>query len=135
MTPPAIFDGQLAPLEFHLDEMERLEEHLLNLRSALNTYVDGLEPINPKDELLLETMDALRQAMEVVYQQRLTFKGERRPSSGPMVEGTMDVKTVAGNAKVIEARWIARGTARATLKADRVESGASVSVINTERIG
>src|ERR1700682_1867660 len=96
---PPLFEGRLAPLVIHSDGMDTLEQDLKELRRALADYADGIETIDPKNVALLTATDALRRAMEAVYQQRLTFLGEARPPSGPLVEGHIEIEEVAGYAR------------------------------------
>ncbi len=133
--PPAIFTGQLAPLEFHLAQVETLEEHLRKLRAALADYADGLEEVAADDQVVLDAVDALRLAMEAIYQQRLTFVGEHRAASGPVVEGTIDVKTIAGTATAVEARLITSGKVVGRVVADRIGKGASATGTKVDTVG
>ena len=80
-------------------------------------------------------MDALRQAMEAVYQQRLTFRGEQRLPSGPVVQGTIEVKSVAGLAAAVEARLITSGKVAGTIKTEKVETGGSAFGVKADKIG
>ena len=48
-------------------------------------YVDEGEPLDATNAALLERVDLLRELMEAVLQQRISFKGEPRPASGPVV--------------------------------------------------
>ena len=124
-APPfSAFEGPAESFEFHLEKVERLEKQLIQLRGALANYADGLETIDPGDHEVLEAVDALRQAMEAVYQRRLTFKGEQRASAGPVVEGSIDAGVIAGTASAVAARLIASGRIRGAIKADRVEGNA-----------
>jgi len=134
-TPPAIFAGELAPLEFHLANVGALEKDLLSLRAALTDYVDGLEVLAPDDHVVLEAVDALRQSMEAIYQQRLTFIGEQRAPSGPVVEGTIDVKTIAGTVAGVKARLIESGKVVGSVVSDKVESGAVAVGVKVDTIG
>jgi hypothetical protein len=134
-SPPAIFDGALGPLLIHGNQVETLEDHLIKLRRALADYADGLEPVDMGNAALLETVDTLRQAMEAVYQQRLTFRGEQRSASGPVVEGAIDAKSIAGIAAGVEARWIANGKVIGTIKTEKVEPGGSAYGVKVDRIG
>lgn len=126
-VPPPVFEGHLEPLEFHLDEIGVLEQPLLKLRSALTEYVDGLAGINAGDREAYEVLDAFRRSMEAVYQQRLTFMGEQRAPSGPVIEGVIDVETVAGVATGVEARLITGGRIVGRAKSVRVEEGGALS--------
>jgi hypothetical protein len=134
-APPAIFVRELAPLEIHLDMLEPLQNHLLRLRSSLANYVDGLEPIDPNDQKLLAIVDALRQVMEVVYQQRLTFQGEQRLSTGPVVEGRIDVESIAGRVAAVEAALISSGRVSGTTRVQRVEETGTLYGVKTDKIG
>lgn len=135
VTPPPIFEGKLVPLEIHLDTLEPLEDHLLKLRASLANYADELEPVDPSDQQLLEEIDALRQVMEAIYQQRLTFKGEQRAASGPVVEGAIDVESVAGTAVGVEAKIISSGKVIGTGKAKRVEETGTLHGVKIDKIG
>jgi hypothetical protein len=118
---PAL-EGELEqPLQADEAALERLEPDLRALRKELHDYVDGLEPIDAGDRRLLETADAVRQALEAVYGQRITFRGEQRPSSGPVVEGRVNVTTVAGYVAGVRART-ASGVMRGDISADEVTS-------------
>jgi hypothetical protein len=43
---------------------------------VLGNYAGGIKEPNPDDRELAEPADALRRALDVVYRQRITFKGE-----------------------------------------------------------
>ena len=135
VTLPPVFEGHLSAPHIHFDAVERVEEQLRELRKDLSEYADGIELVDVKDANLLQRVDALRQLLEAVYQQRITFKGEQRPPSGPVVEGRIDVEEVAGYAAAVRARQIVSGTVRAEAKAKRVEPGAQFIGIDTDSIG
>ncbi len=134
MLPP-VFEGQLSAPHIHFDAVERVEEQLRELRKDLSDYADGIEFVDDKDANLLLRVDALRQLLEAVYQQRITFKGEQRPPSGPVVEGRIDVEEVAGYTAAVRARQIVSGSVRADAKARRVEPGAQFIGIDVDIIG
>jgi len=132
---PLVFEGQLSAPQIHFDAVERVEEQLRELRKDLSDYADGIELVDVKDANLLQRVDALRQLLEAVYQQRITFKGEQRPPSGPVVEGSIDVEEVAGYTAAVRARQIVGGTVRAEAKARRVEPGGQVIGVDADIIG
>lgn len=135
-TPPQdVFVGSLAPLQFHFEQVAQLEPRMLSLRRALSDYADGLTEVSNRDEMLMQTVDAFRQTMEAVYQQRLTFKGEQRPPSGPVVNGSIDVKVVEGVAAGVEARLIAAGRIAGHATAERVERGGLLAGVRADTIG
>jgi hypothetical protein len=136
VTPPShVFSGELDPLEFHVEKVGPLAQHLLTLRKALADHAEGLEVVHCEDRALLEAVDSLRQAMEAVYQQRLTFLGEQRAPSGPVVEGTIDIDSVAGTATAVEATLIASGRVGGVVRATRLESGGSIHAVKVGIIG
>jgi hypothetical protein len=130
---PAL-EGQLAPLNPDSAVLDRVEPDLRELRKVLQDYVDDIEPISAQDERLLEATDAARRLLEAVYGQRITFRGEQRPVSGPVVEGTVDVDAVSGYVAGVRARVVG-GSAhvRGAVRADEV-SGTAVGV-DLDRIG
>jgi hypothetical protein len=132
---PQVFEGQLSAPHIHFDTVERVEEQLRRLRWDLSNYADGIELVDAKDTSLLQRIDALRQLLEAIYQQRITFKGEQRPPSGPVVEGRIDVEEVAGYAAAVRARQIVNGTVRAEAKANHVEPGGQFIGVDTDSIG
>lgn len=134
-APPEIIEGKLAPLEVDAAAMERLSGEIKDLRRALGDYAEGIEEIRPDDAELLETADGLRRLLEAVYNQRITFKGEDRPPSGPIVEGTVDVGKVQGHAAAVKARLVRSGRIRAEAKAESVEKDAELYGVEVDEIG
>ena len=135
ITLPDAFVGQLASPQIHYDAVEELEEQMRDLRKELSSYTDGTDLIDTSDEELLKKTDALRRILEAVYQQRLTFKGEQRPSSGPLVEGHIDVETVKGYVAAVRAKRILDGHVRADVKANSVENAGQVIGVDVDTIG
>jgi hypothetical protein len=134
-APGGLLDGAVEPADPRDDVSERLEEELRETRRLLADYAEGIETPRPDDRLLLEQTDALRRLLEAVYGQRITFKGESRPSSGPLVTGDIDVDDVAGDAAAVRARVIESGDVRGSAKAKRVEPVGKLSGVDVERIG
>ncbi|MBD0266246.1 MAG: hypothetical protein ICV78_27075 [Tolypothrix sp. Co-bin9] len=133
--PPSVFEGQLSEPKIHLNLVQQLEEQMRTLRKDLSDYADGVETVDVSDENLLQKIDALRQLIEAIYQQRLTFKGEQRPSSGPVVEGKIDVKQVAAYAAAVRAKSVTSGKVTGDAKAERVESGGQFIGVDVDKIG
>jgi hypothetical protein len=133
--PSEAFAGQLERPQLHFDAVERLEQELRDLRTAVADYADGIDPVNPKNEELLQTTDALRQAMEAVYGQRITFAGEPRPPSGPLVAGEANVDQVHGYVAGLRARKIVGGTAKGVIRSTFVARGAEAVGLEVGTIG
>jgi len=79
---PPIFHDVSKPLSYHVDKIEALEEPLRKLSEVVSKWANGAEPVNPANTQFVMATAALRLAMEQVFQQRLTFKGEQRPNDG-----------------------------------------------------
>lgn len=132
---PSIFEGQLSIPQIHFEAVKRVDEQLRELRKDLSDYAEGTETVNTTDESLLRRVDALRQLLEAVYQQRLTFKGEQRPPSGPVVKGEIDVEEVAGYAAAVRAGMITNGEVSGHLKVKRVGPGGQAIGVDVDKIG
>jgi len=132
--PEGLLEGTVEPVEPKDDQAERLEQELRETRRLLADYAEGIETPKPGDHLVVEQADALRRLLEAAYGQRITFKGEQRPPSGPLVTGEIDVKEVAGDAAAVRAKVISSGEVRGTAKADRVEQGGKLTGVEADRI-
>lgn len=133
--PEGLLEGTVEQVEPQDDHADRLEEELRQARRLLADYAEGIEIPKPGDHLVAEQADALRRLLEAVYGQRITFRGEQRPPSGPLVAGEIDVKQVAGEATAVRAKVISSGEARGSAKAERVEEGGKLSAVDIDRIG
>ena len=131
---PDVFGGQLSEPKIHFKALERLGGELWELRKDFSEYADEIAKVDTKDEDLLKRIDALRKMLEAVYQQRITFEGEQRSSSGPLVEGRIDVEEVAGYVAAIRAKRISRGKVTAEVEAERVEEGGQVIGVEVDEI-
>lgn len=130
-------DGELElPLRPDQAVVERVEPELKELRRRLQDYVDDIEPVTGDDRALLETADAVRKLLEAVYGQRITFRGEQREASGPVVEGEIDVDAVSGYAAAVRARSVTGpATIRAKARAGEVTEGGEMVGVDIDRIG
>jgi hypothetical protein len=136
VSAPDILEGELAPVAIDFEAVERLEQEVRALRSSLQDYAEGIEPVSNENTALLKETDALRRSLEAIYQQRITFKGEERPPSGPVIEGRIDVEEVAGYAAAVRAD-VVEGAAKVTGEATfgTAEEGAEGVAVDVKRIG
>lgn len=133
---PNIFNGTVAPLVADAERLQSLEPQLRKLRSVLADYADGIEPVDVNDNNLIAIADALRQQLETIYGQRITFRGEQRePSGTPLVIGTAEVKRVAGLAAGVIAGAITAGEVRGSIKAEQVDNGGVAAGVKVHKIG
>jgi hypothetical protein len=101
LRPPAdVLAGSVEPAPPNDERLEELAPALADGWNALATYAQGIEEIDPSDPELRRRVDDLRRALEVVYGQRITFQGETRPPSGPLIENEVR----AGQAEILNSR-------------------------------
>jgi len=132
---PDILEGNVQPLVIHLDAVGQLESEIKQVRTYLSNYADDAEDVTLDNSHLLEEVDALRRMLEAVYRQRLTFKGEQRFASGPIVEGGVSVEEVAGYVAGVRARAIQGGFVRGIVEARNVISGGEAVGVDIDTIG
>jgi hypothetical protein len=133
--PSDAFAGQLERPQLHFETVGRLEQELRDLRATVADYAQGIDKVDPKNDELLQTVDALRQTMEAVYEQRITFAGEPRPPSGPSVVGEANVDEVLGYVAGLRARRIIGGSATGRVTVKRVGRGGQAVGLDVESIG
>lgn len=131
---PTLLEGELERVEIDFDAVGSLEQELKGLRAALLEYAEG-EPVDPGDQDVVRTADALRRILEVIYGQRITFKGEERAPSGPVAEGEIDVESVRGYAAGLRVGTMTGGHARGNMKANTVERDAEGIGLDVKRLG
>jgi hypothetical protein len=133
--PSDVFAGQLERPQLDLKAVGELEQDLRDLRAAVADYAQGIDELDPSNERALQAIDALRQAMEAVYGQRITFKGEPRPDSGRHVVGEAKVDDVLGYVAGLRASRIISGTAIGRVEAKRVGPGGTAVGLEADTIG
>lgn len=131
----APLQGTLEPLRIDFDALEGMHDEIKTMRSVLADYADGLADPDPGDRELAAAADGLRRALEVVYGQRITFRGEDRGPSGPVVIGRAEADTVAGDLAGVRARLVSSGRVEATAVVNRVLPGGKVTGAEFDSIG
>jgi hypothetical protein len=130
-----VLAGELDSPKVDFDAAERLHEDIKQLASVLGNYANGLEDPDPDDRDLAAAVDGLRRALEAVYGQGITFKGEQREPSGPVVAGRVDVETVAGDVAGVRARLVRSGRITGEARAGTVEEGGKLSGVDIDTLG
>jgi hypothetical protein len=131
---PNIIEGELKPIHYNVDRVERFEDDLKEFRRQLTDYADGIEAVDANDPRLTANAESLRRVLEAVIGQRITFKGEDRPASGPIVEGEVDVDRVQGDAAAVRARLVTGGTVTGVARAKMVEPGGKLTGVDVDEI-
>lgn len=127
--------GKLDDVKVDFEVLERLHDVIKTSAGLLSDYVGGLEEPTADDRELSEAVDTLRSALEAVYSQRITFKGESRPPSGPAVISLVEVDEVAGRVLGVRAGQIRGGTIDSTVKTGTVAAGGEAVGVDADTIG
>jgi hypothetical protein len=134
--PDDLLEGQLEPLIVDHEALDRLQDRIRDVRRELLDYVDGTIPITPEDQGLLLRTEVLRNLLEAVYQQRLTFRGEQRDAAGPLIHGRIDVEKVAGYAAAVRIKLLTidSGTVQGEARAGTVTRSGEVVALDVETV-
>ncbi|MHB6903996.1 hypothetical protein [Streptomyces sp. DB-54] len=131
-APDALVGSLHLPLQPHEDRLQAGQSELELLRDALVHYASGEVPARASDQPLLRNLTRLRGALENIYGQHLTFEGEDRPASGPVVH--QKLTTLTGEATGMDADAIS-GNARVIQDVETVDAGAKLIGMKGRRIG
>jgi hypothetical protein len=136
--PPGtdVLSGTLAPLKVDHKIFDLVADDMDVLHDMLFEYLANKKPVTPEDVHLIRIVSALRGLLEVVYEQRFTFKTEDRQPSGPVVTGAIDIEEVRGRAVAVRVGHVS-GSAhiQARAKVARVGRGGEVVGTDIDRIG
>jgi hypothetical protein len=124
---PSAFDGQLQDPSVDYDIVKELEPKLEVLRGELSSYATDLLPTESGNLQLLRRVDDLRQCLEAVLHQHITFKGEKRSLSGTVVVGHVEAEIIAGEAIGVEGQGQAEAEVRGSVSANKLEHGAKAT--------
>ena len=109
---------------------------LLRLCSALSNYVNGALPVDAADLELTQAVSELRDVLEDIFGQHLTFVGEDRPVTGePAIRSRVRANTVRGVLNGVDVRRVARGSVDSGLDVGDVEAGAEVNGVRIDELG
>lgn len=133
----APIEGKLEPAKVDPTAMERLEGEIIELRRALSPFVDDVapQPVDTNNSDLIEVVEGLRRALEVVLGERIRFRGEGGEPSGPLVEGEANVDEVLGFVAGVRARSIQGGAVRGSARAKMVGPGGQAVGVDVDGIG
>lgn len=132
-TPACVAEPATLPVA-DLALVDRFEADLRALRAQLHEYASGLDPVDPADEQLVRTVDALRRVIATVHGTPVVFADE--PRDVVLVRGSVDADEVAGYVAAVRADRPV-GTIEGTARVGRVERGGEAIGIDlgTERPG
>ncbi|MBP2477731.1 hypothetical protein JOF53_006603 [Crossiella equi] len=127
---PAVVHGVLKPLQVNDEQLQQRLGELEVLAGSLGVYDRNPDRLQVEDVKLLENMGRLRDHLECIYGQRITFVGEQRPTSGSRVDQSIDV--VEGDMTGIEGKNVR--SAHITQKARHVPAGGKVIGIKADDV-
>jgi len=130
-----ILEGTLEAPRVDFSALDRLHDDIRHLAGVLGSYATGLDEPDPNDHDLAAAADGLRQALEAVYGQRITFKGENRQPSGPIVIGRAEADKVAGDVAGVRARLVRSGRIEGTASAKEVGETGRLSGTDVDTVG
>ncbi|MFD5848228.1 hypothetical protein [Streptomyces chartreusis] len=133
---PDVIEGRLHPVRIDPDAAEELADVLKDLRRRLEDYAQEYETPRDGDLDVLRAMRELRDAIEAVIGQRITFRGEKRDSSGtPVVTGRLTAQEIRGRATAVGVEDMRAGEVDADLKADTVAEGGEAIAAHIKNLG
>jgi hypothetical protein len=133
---PEVLEGELQPVAIDPAAADELAEELKLLRAQLGEYAQGTEEADPSDASVVRATEALRDAIESIIGQRITFKGEQRePSGRAVVTGTVRAREIRARASGVDADSIGEAEVRGDVQADVIGEGADVAGAGPGRSG
>jgi hypothetical protein len=136
IPPTTALNGQLGSPAVDDEYLDKVEGELRELKATLNDYADGTEIADPGNHDLLVRVDELRQLIEAIYGQRITFDGEARPPSGtPVVIGNLKANIVRGKAGAVNIDKMNSGNVTGTADVGEVEKEGQVNGVKIRRLG
>jgi hypothetical protein len=122
----AVLDGSPSHQVADPAVLDRENAALVRLIGGLAPYAQDLADVDPNDQDLAELAGRVRAVLEAAYGERLTFRGERRDSTGTRVTVNQALGTVAGSVLGAESDVSAGAEVDIDQKAESVEPGGSV---------
>ena len=121
------------PLVADPGRLEQRAAVLEALALSMAHYQRDLGQVSASDQVLLQTLGQVRQALEEIYGQRFTFEGEPREASGPVSD--LRIEKVVGRVVVMKAEETISGSASARFEGTVVEEGGVVIGMQAKNIG
>lgn len=128
---PSVLTGRLDPLVPHKDAVAAHLAELQELASVLGVYERHPDRLNSDDTALRRNLSRLRNLLEEIYGQHITFCGELREPSGVVVEQRMS--SVSGDVTGVRGHRVRAVHVRQNV--DQVLDGSSVIGVQGDDIG
>ena len=134
-APPGLLAGGVGRARIDESALTLLESDIRDLHTFLAPYAAADQPVSRLDDKVVAMADALRRSLEAVYGRRITFAGEPRPPSGPVVTGEIKAAEISGYVAGVRARVVKSGDVRGSVVTDQVAPGASAFGVDVDSIG
>ncbi|MFG2694178.1 hypothetical protein [Kitasatospora sp. NPDC048407] len=130
-----VLGSQLAAASVESAVVERNAAALEGLRTVLTPYVHGELAADPRDAALRDQVEALRGLLELLYGQRIAFRGESRGKTGSTIDVEAVAREVEGRLTAVRAKKLSGGAKlRVRTDTDHVGSGAEVIGVDLDDI-
>lgn len=129
---PEAFAGSLGPMAVDDDAAEEQAQNLKELRRTIEDHELG----DADEAETIRATLALRDALEDIVGQRITFAGEdREPSGTPVATGRLTADVIKGRASGLEIETMKGGRAEGTLEAKEIAEGADAAATRIRNLG
>ena len=129
---PEAFTGTLAPMEVDDAAAEEQARNLVELRRTIEDHEQG----DAADADAIRAALALRDALEDIVGQRITFEGEDRdPSGTPVATGRLKADVIKGRAAGLDIETMKGGRAEGSLEAKEIAEGADAAGTRIKNLG
>jgi hypothetical protein len=128
---PSVLAGRLGPLVPHEGMVGAHLTELQQLAGILSVYERHPKCLDPHDTALRKHLGRLRDLLEEIYGQHITFQGEPREPSGVLVEQRMG--SVSGEVTGARGQRVRRVHVRQDV--DQVLDGSSIVGVQGDDIG
>jgi hypothetical protein len=136
VATPSAFTGTLAPLQIDQEAADEHAENLKELRHVLEDQALGHAPSGEVDPDVIRATLALRDAIEDIVGQRITFEGEdREPSGTPVATGRVSAKVIKGRATGLDVDEMTGGQAKGEVEADEITEGGEATGLRVRKLG
>lgn len=134
---PDAVGGGVLEAEVDLERVGAHSDRLTRLCGDVGNYANGIATITDEDRRIFELTAELRDTLEEVLGQHITFNGEQRMATGtPIVSGRVTAETVEGTADGVAAETISGEThVVGSVDVGTVAEHGSVAGVRAKRIG
>ena len=133
LPAPGLLEGELAPLKLDAAAADELANDLRELRHRLADIADDIEPAEETNADAVAAALALREAIEAIVGQRITFRGEQRePTGTPTITGIVRAREIHGRASGVTTASTPTGDVHGEVITDVAGANADVAGVRIQ---